>query len=295
MTEKVKFSIVIPNWNGKKLLEENLPKVIEYSKGAEIIIIDDASTDESVSFLQGKYPEIKLIVHGKNKGFGDTCNDGVKEARGDIIVLLNTDVIPEKDFLKPLSGYFEDESIFAVGLGEKNGGPGWAVFENGTIDLVRRERLNDSSIAFWASGGQSAFSKSKWLALGGFDELYKPFYWEDIDLSYRAWKRGYKVMWEPEAKVLHKHEGGVINTNYSRDYVSYFSERNRLIFLLKNINDLQMTFAVVFWVMKRAIRPGLFKPFMAALIKLPEIINKRVKEGRDAKVSDKEIFARFRS
>jgi GT2 family glycosyltransferase len=117
LTER-NVSVVIPNWNGKELLEKNLPPLIEalqYEKGNhEIIIVDDASTDGSVEFIKDFYSQVRLIQVEKNRGFANACNIGVSKSKNDIVLLLNSDVEVKKDFLKPLLTHFDDKKVFAT-------------------------------------------------------------------------------------------------------------------------------------------------------------------------------------
>ncbi len=201
-------SIVIPNYNGAHLLEKNLPMVIEavhnYEEkkhfDTEIIIVDDASVDDSIQEIKNQIlrlrgQELKIIMNEKNLGFSSTVNKGVRHAKGDILVLLNTDVRPEKDFLLPLVSHFEkDDNVFAVGCMDKSiegekvalRGRGVGRWEKGFLMHARGEVNKNNTL--WVSGGSGAFRKSIWEKLGGFNDLYNPFYWEDIDLSYRGVK-----------------------------------------------------------------------------------------------------------
>ena len=292
------ISIIIPNWNGRKLLEKNLPAVFDAIHNTqdaicEIIVVDDASPDDSNQFLEKNYPQIKIVRHKKNLGFAVACNSGVKVARGEIVVLLNLDVVPEKDALEKILLDFEDENIFAVSFNE----PKWSwakiVWKNGFIEHEPGRKINKTHISAWASGGSAAFRKSIWEKLGGFDEIYKPFYWEDIDLGYRAWKRGYKILWEPKAIVHHEHEV-VIGKHFSQKYIDFISERNRLLFIWKNITTPKMIFEHKINLWKRIFsNPGYLKIIGAAIIKYPVIIPRRIKEFRQRKVYDREIFAQF--
>src|SRR3972149_9599948 len=141
MTRRVgSVSIVIPNYQGYRLLEENLPKVILASQNpinkiTEIIVVEDASTDESLVLLKRQFPEIKLIIHKKNTGFVTSVNDGVKTAVGEFICLLNTDVIPSPEFLETVLPHFENEKVFGVSLNEEGVGWTWTkgVFKDGYI------------------------------------------------------------------------------------------------------------------------------------------------------------------
>ena len=286
----MKVSIIIPNWNGKNLLEKNLPTVL--ATGADdVIVSDDGSTDESVEFLKKNFPQVKILAH-KRLGFAGNCNRGVGVAKGEIVVLLNTDVIPEKDFLKPLKEDFQDPKVFAVSFNEPN--LSWAKIKwvNGFVEHEPGPKIDKIHLSAWASGGSAAFRKTIWEKLGGFDEIYKPFYWEDLDLSYRAWKRGYEILWDPRAVVHHQHEETI--KRFPQNYIRLISERNQLLFIWKNINNPKMMFEHKVWLGKRLLTtPGYWRPFLAALAKKPYILPRRFKECREKKVSDKEIFAQF--
>src|SRR3990167_6085201 len=107
----MKISVIIPNFNGRKLLEKNLPQVLKELIDAEVIIVDDASTDGSADFLSKNYPQIKVISRKQNMGFASSVNLGVKSAQGELLLLLNSDVYPRKNLLGPLLPYFNDPSV----------------------------------------------------------------------------------------------------------------------------------------------------------------------------------------
>ncbi len=242
----MKISVVIPNYNGEKLLTKNLPKVIEacrtWSKrGWEIIVVDDCSKDNSVHFLKDNYPQIKIIINKKNKGFSFSCNRGFKAAKGRIVILLNSDVVPEKNFIKPLISYFDIKNTFSVSCLEKvrknNSiefhGRGKGVFKKGFFLHQKYSNYNSSGYSLWAVGGAAAFSKKIWLELGGYDLVFSPFYWEDVDLGFRAWLKGYKNYFEPESVVWHKHEEGAIKTSYQQSFIESINYRNQFLFYWK--------------------------------------------------------------
>ncbi len=241
-------SVVIPNWNGVELFQKHLKSVVTAVGSAEIIVVDDASADTSVAYLKKNFPTIMVIEKRKNEGFASTVNVGVKAAKGDIVVLLNTDVEPENGFLPPLLAHFEDPSVFAVGCLEKSHekdgvverGRGIAWWEKGFF--VHKKGDTDQSTTAWVSGGSGAFRKSAWQKLGGMDTLYNPFYWEDIDLSYRAVKSGYRLVFEKKSVVHHYHEKGKILTAFSPAIVKIIAYRNQFIFIWKNITDGRLLF-----------------------------------------------------
>lgn len=294
----MKFSIIIPNWNGKKLLAKNLPAVLTAAgKKAEVIVVDNGSTDGSVEFLKNLAQEdknsiMRIIEVSENRGFAYACNLGVEKAKGELVVLLNNDVMPEKNFLEPLEQDFADPEVFAVSLNEPQWSWAKGIWRKGFIEHQPGKKTKSHHISFWANGGSGAFRKKIWGQLGGFDELHHPFYWEDIDLSYRAWKRGYKIIWEPRSIVHHKHEGTI--SRFPKKYVGMISQRNQLLFIWKNITDPKMIWQHKFWLGKRLLTtPGYWRPFLTALVRLPKILPRRLKERQEQEVSDEKIFAQF--
>ena len=292
----MKFSIIIPNWNGEKLLKNNLPAVFK-SGVDQVIVVDNGSEDGSVALLknlQVQYPQLKTIFNQKNLGFARAVNQGVKEAKNEIVVLLNNDVVPEEDFLKPLAKDFEDEKVFAVSLNEPQWSWAKGKWVKGFIEHETGPKTKTPHLSFWANGGSGAFRKSIWLELGGLDEIFAPFYWEDIDLSYRAWKRGFKILWEPQSVVHHQHET-TIGLRFNQKYVDLISQRNQLLFIWKNTTDFRMLLVHKAFLWKKLLtQPGYFKPFLAAWFRFPLVFPRWLKEFKEKKVSDEQIFKQFR-
>lgn len=300
------ISVVIPNYNGQDLLKKNLPKVHDAVGDAEIIVVDDASVDGSLETLDSFKAEIKVIKNEKNLGFSSAANKGIKEAKGEIIILLNTDVIPEKDFLPPLLNHFQDANVFAVGCMDKSIENGEIILRGRGIGQWRRGFLVHSRgdvnkmNTLWVNGGSGAFRKSIWDKFGGFNELYNPFYWEDIDLSYRALKSGYKIVFEPKSVVVHEHEKGAIKKKFSFFRVKETAYRNQFIFAWKNATDLDLYLLHLLWlpyhVMKAIIRRDLafFMGFFKAFILLPQIIKCSFKDQKLFVLKDKDVVFPFR-
>lgn len=289
----VKVSIILPNWNGKKLLEKNLPALLA-TKPDEVLVVDNDSKDDSVSFLERVYPEVRIVRYAQNLGFVVGCNNGVKASKGEIVVLLNSDVVPEKDFLQKSLPLFEDQTVFAVSFHE----PQWSwariFWKDGFIEHEPGQQTDETHISAWASGGSAAFRKDLWKKLGGFDELYKPFYWEDVDLGYRAWKRGYRILWEPKAIVHHEHEA-TIGKHFSKRYINFVSERNKLLFIWKNITDSGMFNDHELNLFKGLVsHPRSCVSFCAALGRFMTIYERRKKEIREQILSDEEVFSYFK-
>lgn len=259
-------SIIIPSYNGVSLLKKHLPQVLaSMRQGDELIIVDDASTDASVAWLQEKWslekeketPDVllwsgkdkkrtvKVLVNRTNQRFASSCNRGVASAKHELVILLNSDVSPEADFLEYLLPHFEDSQVFAVGCKElatnednKEYGRAGGAFMRGFLvhwhedDQTRTDTL-------WVAGGSGAFRKSMWEELKGFDLDYKPAYWEDIDLSWRARARGWKVLFEPKSVVHHVHE----STNQSifgQQRMEVMGYKNSILFMWKNARGIEL-------------------------------------------------------
>ena len=234
------LSVIVTNYNGLPLLKKYFNDVINQSDIAdEIIFSDDNSTDQSVNFireLSKKNKKIKIITHDSNVGFGQNSNYAVSKSMGDLVVLLNNDIRPHKDYIKNSLKHFSNPDVFAVGFAEK-GNENWAkiYWDGGYIQHVPGSPVDKTHITAWVSGGSGIFRKSIFEKLGGFDPVYSPFYCEDLDLGLRAWKSGYQLLWEPKSIVEHKHESTI--SKFPRHFRDYVIERNRLLVVWRNITD----------------------------------------------------------
>jgi O-antigen biosynthesis protein len=243
-------SVVIPNWNGRDLLEKYIPSVIaalEDNPENEIIVVDNGSEDGSADFLHKRFPSVRVLALDRNLGFGGGSNAGFRAAKNDIVVLLNSDMRVERGFLIPLLEAFIDETVFSVAcqiffsdphkLREETGlTQFW--WENGSIRVRHRD---DPAIRVpypcaYGGGGSCAFDRRKFLELGGFDELLAPFYMEDTDIGYMAWKRGWKVLYQPASIVYHEHRG-TIGKKFSSAQIDRVLKKNFALFAWKNIHE----------------------------------------------------------
>ncbi len=243
-------TVVIPNWNGRDLLAKYLPSVIDALHGNprnELIVVDNGSTDGSVEFLQQHFPQVRVLALKENLGFGGGSNTGFREATNDIVVLLNSDMRVDPDFLAPLLSGFEDSNVFAVAAQilftdptkrrEETGlTQGW--WQDGMFRVAHRidNQITGFFPCFYPGGGSSAFDRRKFLELGGFDNLLHPFYGEDTDLGYLAWKRGWKVLFQPSSLVWHEHRG-TIGKKFSTGYIEAVLQKNFVLLCWKNIHE----------------------------------------------------------
>lgn len=295
----MKTSIIIPNYNGEILLTKHLPKVLLAQKNKkngidEIIVVDDASVDKSVDLIKQKFPEVKLIRHKVNRGFSASVNTGVRGSKGKFLVLLNSDVSPKSNFLVSALPHFKDENVFAVSFHEI--GYGWAKgkFEGGFIVHQGENETDKTHESFWASGGSAILRRSHWLDLGGLDEKLFKFYWEDVDISYRAQKRGLKILWEPKSVVYHQHES-VTSVRFSRKKLARMQETNQLLFIWKNLTSANLFRKHITGLFRRlAQNPGYLVIVLGALRNWRSVLKARKKEKKETKVSDEAIFAKFK-
>jgi len=290
----MKVSIVIPNWNGAEKLRRHLPNVLRVKGVSEIIVSDDASTDNSLQVLSEEFPEVKVVVRKKNGGFATNVNTGFSHATGDFIFLLNSDASPMVDCVEKVLPHFSDPRVFSVSC-STGGNWVWAKWDKGYFwhnqAKVQTETVHET---LWSSGGGSLFRKSIWDTLNGMDELFSPFYEEDVDLGYRARKRGFINLFEPNAHVEHYKEKGVITLNFTQKTITNTAQRNQLLFIWKNVTDPEMAkeHTKALWKMIFT-HPKYFLIFWEAYKRWPELKKQREVEIHNEIISDREILAKF--
>lgn len=261
----MKTSVVIPAYNGKPYLEKNLPDVLKIETD-EIVIVDDASTDGTSEYLEKKYPEIKLIKHKTNMRFPITVNDGFTAATGDVVFLLNQDLKPNPELVKNALRHFNKPEVFAVTFNENNHSWADGKWEKGMLEFKNGELDNKLHHSLWPSGGGSAIRRDLWDKLGGFDPIFTPGYFEDLDLGLRAAKLNFVTIWDPKCIVDHTVEG-TFPKSFPKKKLQYIKERNYLIAVWKNI-DTKLWPMHIQSLIKRIIKgPGYLIPVIWAIWK----------------------------
>jgi GT2 family glycosyltransferase len=242
----------------------------------------------------------------QRSGFGVVANTAVSHCASDYVLLLNNDVYVEEDFFLHWPRHFEDPAMFAVASWmlrwdrkTVDSGRRVAVWDKGLIrHWVVEDRGQQPAPTLYACGGASVYDKRKFLALGGFDPLYRPMYTEDLDLSYVAWKRGWKVMYEPELVVYH-HSGFSSDRTFRRRIRFLNDAKNHFLFVWKNITDPGLFRRHLAWLPWRVTvapfqgRRMLTAAFLVALKQLNEALRQRQSLRRFEKVSDRTIFEMF--
>jgi GT2 family glycosyltransferase len=256
------IAIVILNWNGKKLLEQFLPSVVAHSTEAEIYVADNASTDDSVAFVQQVYPQIKIIQNTGNFGYAKGYNDALQHVEEELYVLVNSDVEVTEGWLQPVINLFEKDLETAIiqpkildykrktyfeyagaagGFIDKYGYP----FCRGRIfDTIEEDKgqYDDESLLFWASGACLFIRKEAYRNLKGFDEDFFA-HQEEIDLCWRAFNKNYKIRLCPTSIIYHV---GGATLSAANPHKTFLNFRNSLWMLLKNVpaNQLLWVFFV---------------------------------------------------
>jgi GT2 family glycosyltransferase len=238
------ISVVIPNYNGAILLPQILPTVFAALQNiklpTQVIVVDDASTDASVSVLTNNFATVQLIQQTTNQGFAPTANNGIYAAQFSHVLLLNSDVKLTPNYFEPLLKYFEeDNNCFGV-MGRIIG---WT--DDVVQDAAKYPRFHGIKIkttgnylptnitptmrlySWYLSGANAFVCKQKFMAIGGFNTSFAPFYIEDFELSLRAWRLGYNCYYEHQAICKHK-TSTTIKSNNKKNYVNTIYYRNKM-------------------------------------------------------------------
>ena len=220
--------LAILNYNGRRHLELLLPSALEaarlYHGDARVLVLDNRSTDNALEWIRSAFPAVNVIVAPKND-FLYSYNWLLPQLQEEIVVLLNNDLRLKDDFILPLISHFSNSDVFAVSATSRD----WndKIYTFGPISLrnhhgsyywnpeFNRQKLSHT---LFSSGGFMAVDRSKFLELGGFNPLFRPAYGEDLDLCFRAWRRGWRCFFEPKSIALHRESAswGSQDTRVSR-------------------------------------------------------------------------------
>lgn len=301
-------SVIIPNWNGKELLEDCLKSLQnQTSNNFEVILVDNNSTDNSISFVTENFPQVKIIRLNKNYGFARAINEGVKASSAEYVILLNNDTSVDKNWIKSLvecaDKYKEIISVNSKLLNFYNrkiiDGVGILINEVGQArsigwnekDLGQYEK---EEYIFGATGGASLFKRKEFLKLGGFNENYF-MYSEEVDFAFRAQFAGFKSLYCPKALVFHKHKA---TSKKLPNHIEYWQFRNMTMTIIKDfpsfllfkkyrwLKILLVNLNTVFYQLKK----GYLWPPIAAnfwiLINLPKLLSERKSIQSNIKISE---------
>lgn len=243
------LAIVILNWNGQRFLEQFLPTVVRYSQPYRVILADNASTDDSVQFVQTHFPTVEIVINEENGGFAKGYNDALKQVEAEFYLLLNSDVEVTEGWLDPLLEAMSDSTIAGCqpkikSFHRKNdfehAGAAGGFIDNYFFPFCRG-RIFDSIETdtgqydfpvdiFWATGACMLIRSEVYWKAGALDERFFA-HMEEIDLCWRSQRMGYRFRAIPASTVYHV-GGGTLN--YKSPRKTYLNFRNSLLMIHKN-------------------------------------------------------------
>ncbi len=298
--------IVILNYNGVDILRRYLPSVVktaeESSNNVKVTVLDNRSSDNSVSYLKENFSSVNVAVAEKNLIVA-SYNDFIKTIPEEVILLLNNDAYMAPGCIDRLIESLRDDSVFVVApkvmdVDGKNVTGGCMDFSV-KAGLFRNELKNtDKNNYTLFIGSTAAYNRKKFLSLGGYDPMYLPGTCEDLDLCYRAWQRGWLCVYEERAIAYHE-ESVSFNKVYGNKKRQAMSARNAYLFVWKNIHDagilasniLLYPFLVIFNFLR--MRPELAMGSLRALLLLPVALAGRRWSERSIVRTDKSIRELF--
>jgi len=250
-------SVVIPSLDDRELLERHLPPLLaEFERRAasdECVLVDDTGERVLGAWCAQRFPSVRVVERERNGGFGRALGAGIEAARHELVFCMNPDVLVHAGFLEPLVACMQSARVHSVaprvllnGAAERVESLLELEWDEGVAKLRQRGLEGEAAqhesqrepVAF-AIGGTCMLRRSEFLAAGGLDPLYEPFYFEDLDLGWRAWRAGRTVAYEPRSVVEHHHRGS-IGKRIPKERVRAIIERNRLLFQWKFLDDARL-------------------------------------------------------
>lgn len=299
----VRSSLIVLNFNGQDVIAPCLDSLARsMTSRDELIVVDNASTDSSVELLQRRR-DIELIELSHNT-FIFGLNEGLARARGDFVAFLNNDIVVEDEFVERCLARFEDgDDVFAVcpRILEMNGGEQGSrtsgYWHRGLIFYNSLPHSPAPTDCFFAVGGQSFFRHEMLKEIGSIDPLLWPMYHEDIELSYRAWKRGWRVRYAPDA-VAHHVGGHSSRRVFSPSQLRSFVRQNEYLTIWKDVTDRRLLAEHLLFIPPRLAAATMKRDwptlvgFRRAVGRLPEVWRGRKAARAHMWVADREVLRR---
>jgi GT2 family glycosyltransferase len=305
-------SVIVLNYNGASIIARavraDLAEARKVHPASEVTVVDNASTDGSADIVRRKFPKVRVLPVQRNR-FLHAFNDAIRLARNDAVILINNDMIPQPGCFSRLMAALTP-GVFSVGpkilwpdrktINFAYARPRfWRGFfsvervgaderDEGQCDFERPIMSLYPPIA-------SAFDRKKLLQLGGFDAIYDPAYWEDVDLGYSAWKRGWRTLYDSKAVTVHDHQRTIEKGNKKSD-VLYWINKNKHLFIIKNISDngmrAQYALALPFIVAAGTARhgPAFLWGFLGAARRAGGAWKRGRQEKKGRRLSDSDVF-----
>nr|WP_269204624.1 glycosyltransferase family 2 protein [Motilibacter deserti] len=295
--------MIVLNYEGERVLEDCVRSLLaDMSDEDELIVVDNASTDGSGVRVAQAYPRVKLVALPENTYiFG--LNEGLKVATGKYVAFLNNDMTVDRGFIDGCLDGFTSPEIFAVCPrilelgGAEQGSRTSGKWRGGLIFYTALPHSPEPTDCFFAVGGQSFFDHEKLQEIGSIDPLLRPMYHEDIELSYRAWKRGWVIRYAPDSVV--RHVGGHSSRKvFTPTQLRSFVRQNEYLTVWKNVTDTRLLVehfaALPFRLLVAALKRdmGTLRGFGRAVSRLPELRHARTEARKHMRLTDAAVLAR---
>jgi GT2 family glycosyltransferase len=213
------------------------------------VVTDDSGDGRVATALKSEFPQVRWVVHERNLGFGASANDCVRASPADVVILLNDDTELASDPLPHLRSAFRDETLLAATFqsvlrdGRFREGAKRLVWPFGMPRILHNPKdqlppRNGVQPSAYAVGGHAAFHRVRFLEFGGFDPLFAPFYWEDVDLAERARRTGLHIIYLPQCRVVHD-GNSAIRSAHDAEFLREITLRNRLLFAWRHARGAQ--------------------------------------------------------
>jgi len=300
-----RVTFIVPTFNQRHMMDFCLPPLLAEA-GAEhsVMVVDDASADDTADYVRRHYPQVRLIHLPRNQGFGGAVRSGIAASDTPLFALINTDVEVRPGYLAAILPHFDHPDTFAVcsridlpngsQMETGNVAPAWS----GVLEPYHLPPTRTGPILY-AGGASSVYDRAKYEALGRFEKIYRPLYFEDIDLGYRAWRHGWRSLFEPHASVFHQRRAW-IGTRFGDAYANETFLRNGLFFVWKNVRNRGLLAQHAAYVCARLFKEILggegtmTRAVLRALPSCPLVLLKRWQQYRRGDLTDREIMAMAR-
>lgn len=260
LSSPIQVTVLVTNYNGRDNLEAYLPQVVArfaHRDDVEVLISDDGSKDDSLAWLAANLPEVRVVAAKVNGGFPKAANQGFRSAKGPFVFLLSSDMVPGEGCLERMEeALAQNPEALCVG------GPQWlpdgsdltgrftGLFKRGSFRVrphPTQPEASDPQIWPQVQNAIGLYRRAHFEKLGGFSELFCPFYFEEVDLSYRAWKCGHPILYCAPAGVTHYVESSSIASTHAEQFRKAQHRIHQYFFFWKNIDSKRLWLSHLFW------------------------------------------------
>ena len=285
---------MVLNYNGRRHLDDCFSSLLVAARRSKhdcrVVCVDNRSTEPDVEYLRLTYPDVEVVIAAKND-FLFSLNDVVEGRDEEIVVILNNDMRFDAEFVDPLIEHMSQSDVFAVGArllewdgSRQQNAPRRGWIERGWFYKRWATEIEGAAHTLEAPGGASAYRRWMFVELGGFDSLYRPGYYEDFDLAYRAWARGWRSIYEPRSVIYHR-ESVTLTEVLGHGRRARVHMRNHLLFTAKNIGGIGFLGLFFALLPVRALRPffrgdrSMARAVLDAVPRLPHALRARARMG----------------